>query len=127
MTVVTELDLPEIDYNQPGFGPDTYHELLGAARQRSWLAHSPLAYIVLDGESGDFFLRARQTTFPGRQIAELFGITDGPLHENVENNILNLTGDKHRRLRSGSYFAGTVTGAPISVLRQHIEQQNRPG
>ena len=25
MTVVTELDLPEIDYNLPGFGPDTYH------------------------------------------------------------------------------------------------------
>ena len=84
----------------PGFGPDTYHQLLGAAREQNWLAHSPLAYIVLDGESGDFFLRARQTTFPGRQIAELFGITDGPLHENVENNILNLTGDKHRRLRS---------------------------
>jgi hypothetical protein len=100
MTVVTELELPEIDYNMPGFGPDTYHQLLGAARQRNWLAHSPLAYIVLDAESGDFFLRARQTTFPGRQIAELFGITSGPLHDNVENNILNLTGDKHRRLRS---------------------------
>ena len=100
MTVVTELDLPEIDYNQPGFGPDTYHQLLAAAREQNWLAHSPLAYIVLDGESGDFFLRARQTTFPGREIAELFGITAGPLHENVENNILNLTGDKHRRLRS---------------------------
>jgi len=100
MTVVTELDLPEIDYNQPGFGPDTYHELLGQARARNWLAHSPLAYVVLDAESGDFFLRARQTTFPGRQLAELFGITSGPLHDNVENNILNLTGDKHRRLRS---------------------------
>jgi cytochrome P450 len=100
MTVVSELDLPEIDYNMPGFGPDTYHELLGQARQQNWLAHSPLAYIVLDAESGDFFLRARQTTFPGRQIAELFGITSGPLHSNVENNILNLSGDKHRRLRS---------------------------
>jgi cytochrome P450 len=100
MTVVTELALPEIDYNMPGFGPDTYHQLLGEARQQNWLAHSPLAYIVLDAESGDFFLRARQTTFPGREIAELFGITSGPLHENVENNILNLTGDKHRRLRS---------------------------
>jgi cytochrome P450 len=100
MTVVTELELPEIDYNMPGFGPATYHQLLSAARQQNWLAHSPLAYIVLDAESGDFFLRARQTTFPGRQIAELFGITSGPLHENVENNILNLTGDKHRRLRS---------------------------
>ncbi|MFG2075819.1 transposase [Nonomuraea maritima] len=32
-----------------------------------------------------------------------------------------------RKLWSGSYFAGSVGGAPISILRQYIEQQNRPG
>jgi putative transposase len=31
------------------------------------------------------------------------------------------------RLWSGSYFAGSVGGAPLTVLRQYIEQQNRPG
>jgi putative transposase len=31
-----------------------------------------------------------------------------------------------KRLWSGSYFAGSVGGAPISVLRHHIEQQDRP-
>lgn len=31
-----------------------------------------------------------------------------------------------KRLWSGSYFAGSVGGAPITVLRQYIEQQNRP-
>jgi putative transposase len=30
------------------------------------------------------------------------------------------------RLWSASYFAGSVGGAPISLLRQYIEQQNRP-
>jgi len=30
------------------------------------------------------------------------------------------------RLWSGSYFAGSAGGAPISVLRQYIEQQDRP-
>jgi len=30
------------------------------------------------------------------------------------------------RLWSGSYFAGSVGGAPISVLRQYIENQARP-
>jgi putative transposase len=30
------------------------------------------------------------------------------------------------RLWSASYFAGTVGGAPISVLPQYIDQQNRP-
>jgi putative transposase len=31
-----------------------------------------------------------------------------------------------KRLWSGSYFAGSVGGAPISVLRQYIERQDRP-
>jgi putative transposase len=30
------------------------------------------------------------------------------------------------RLWSGSYFAGSVGGAPICVLHQYIEQQDRP-
>ncbi|MEU0521266.1 IS200/IS605 family transposase [Streptosporangium sp. NPDC006007] len=30
------------------------------------------------------------------------------------------------KLWSGSYFAGSVGGAPLSVLRRYIEQQNRP-
>jgi putative transposase len=30
------------------------------------------------------------------------------------------------RLWSGPYFAGSVGGAPITVLRQYTEQQNRP-
>lgn len=33
---------------------------------------------------------------------------------------------RSKRLWSGSYFAGSVGGAPISALRQYIEQQQRP-
>jgi putative transposase len=33
---------------------------------------------------------------------------------------------RSNRLWSGSYFAGSVGGAPLSVLRQYIEQQSRP-
>ena len=31
-----------------------------------------------------------------------------------------------QRLWSGSYFAGSVGRAPLSIVRQYIEQQNRP-
>jgi putative transposase len=31
------------------------------------------------------------------------------------------------RLCSRSHFAGSLDGAPTSVLRQSIEQQNQPG
>ncbi|MEU8054704.1 IS200/IS605 family transposase [Microbispora bryophytorum] len=30
------------------------------------------------------------------------------------------------KLWSGSYFAGSAGGAPLSIVKQYIEQQNRP-
>ncbi len=100
MTIVTELDLPVIDLTAAGLAGDLYHQRLAELRGQGWLASSPLAFIVLDRESGEFFLRARAAAFPGREIADLFGITSGPLREQIDRNILNQQGDRHRRLRA---------------------------
>ena len=100
MNLVSELDLPVFDYSAPDFSADRYHQQLAETRQRGWLAKSPLAYIVLDHDAGEFFLRSRKTAFPGRQIAEFFGVTSGPLAEHIDANILNLTGEQHRRQRA---------------------------
>ena len=100
MTIVTELDLPVIDLAAAALAGDGYHRRLAELREQGWLARSPLAFIVLDRESGEFFLRARATAFPGREIADLFGITGGPLREQIDANILNQQGDHHRRLRA---------------------------
>ena len=100
MNLVSELDLPAFDYTAPDFSADRYHQQLAETRQRGWLAKSPLAYIVLDHDAGEFFLRSRKTAFPGRQIAEFFGVTSGPLAEHINANILNLSGEQHRRLRA---------------------------
>jgi cytochrome P450 len=100
MNVVSDLDLPVFDYSAPDFSADRYHQQLAQIGQQGWLAKSPLAYFVLDRDSGEFFLRSRATEFPGRQIAEFFGITDGPLADHIDANILNLTGEQHRRLRA---------------------------
>jgi cytochrome P450 len=100
MTLVTELDLPAFDYTAPDFSADRYHGQLAQVRAQGWLARSPLAYLVLDREAGEFFLRSRSAAFPGRQIAEFFGITSGPLWDHIDTNILNLTGAQHRRLRA---------------------------
>ncbi|HEX7994299.1 MAG TPA: hypothetical protein VF506_10280, partial [Streptosporangiaceae bacterium] len=98
--LVGDLELAEFDISDAGFAGDAYHERLAAAGEHGWLVKSPISYIVLDREAGEFFLRAKQTAFPGKEIAELFGITGGRLAEQIEANILNLTGDRHRRLRS---------------------------
>jgi hypothetical protein len=78
MNCVSDLDLPAFGYAAPDFSADRYHQQLAETRQLGWLAKSPLAYIVLDHDSGEFFLRSRATAFPGRQIAEFFGIARVP-------------------------------------------------
>ncbi|GAA2083877.1 cytochrome P450 [Actinomadura alba] len=99
MTIVTELELPVFDYSAPDLTPESYHGRLAEVAEQGWLAQGPLSYVVLDREAGEFFLRSRATAFPGREIAEIFGIASGPLWEHIDANILNQTGDRHRRLR----------------------------
>jgi cytochrome P450 len=100
MVLITELDLPTLDYTDPELRGDRFHATMRALRERSWLATSPLAYFVLDREAATFFLRTRSATFPGMRIAELFGIEEGPLYEEMRRNILHVNGDDHRRLRN---------------------------
>ncbi|MET7672998.1 transposase [Micromonospora luteifusca] len=38
----------------------------------------------------------------------------------------SVTTHRANNLWSGSYFAGSVGAAPLSVVRQYIEQQSRP-
>jgi hypothetical protein len=73
MAIVTELELPEFDYLADDLTGEVYHRRLAAVRSQGWLASSPLSYIVLDREAGEFFLRSKGTAFPGREIADLFG------------------------------------------------------
>src|SRR3984893_19284222 len=97
MNLVSDIDLPAFDYTAPDFSADRSHQHLAETSQCGWLAKSPLAYIVLDHDAGEFFLRSRKTAFPGRQIAEFFGVTSGPLAEHIDLNILHLPREQHRR------------------------------
>src|SRR5215210_281539 len=100
MRVVTELELPELDYFDPDLRGPRFHAHMEELRARSWIARSPLGFFVLDREAAGFFLRTRSATFPGMKIAELFEIEEGPLLEEMRRNILTLTGEDHRRLRN---------------------------
>src|SRR5947209_18278880 len=73
---------------------------MAAAESRDgWLASNPYGYTVLEREAGEFFLRTKDAVFPGLTIAEMFGIAEGPLHEEVVRNIININGADHGRLR----------------------------
>jgi cytochrome P450 len=121
---VGDMELPSFDYDEPGLDGEEFHRLLAGLREHGWLARSPLAYVVLDRESGEFFLRSKQTAFPGREIADLFGITGGRLRETIDANILNLGGDRHRRLRSlvGAAFTPRAAQRWRPAMREFLGQ-----
>jgi cytochrome P450 len=99
VTPVADLDLPRFEYLDPELRGDRFHQVMLELRDQSWLAAWDLGYFVLDREAAGFFLRTDRAAFPGVQLLELVGITDGPLYESLESNIISLTGDQHKRLR----------------------------
>ncbi len=100
MALVSELELPGFDYTDPELKGERFHEAMRELRARGWLASGPYGAIVLDHEAGEFFLRTRHATFPGMTIAEMFGVREGPLYEQMKRNILHVNGPDHTRLRS---------------------------
>ena len=64
------------------------------------------------------------TAAPSRLVNSPKGVSSRRLRREFPD----LAPHYHRanRLSSGSYFAGSVGGAPLTVVRQYIEQQNRP-
>jgi cytochrome P450 len=99
--LAAELDLPSFDHTDASLRGARYREAMTELRGRDgWLAASPFGFIVLDREAGEFFLRTKAAVFPGLTIADLFGITDGPLREEIVRNVINVNGDDHRRLRN---------------------------
>jgi putative transposase len=59
-----------------------------------------------------------------RLVNSLKGVSSRRMRQEFPN--LRRHDYRANRLWSPSYFAGSVGGAPLTALRQYIEQQNRP-
>lgn len=100
MTLLADIDLPELDPADPALKGERWHaEMARLAGSGNWLARAPLSTVVLDREAGEFFLRTKEAIFPGVLLADLFAVTEGPLREQVVHNIINVNGADHGRLR----------------------------
>ena len=100
MTLATDLELPELDAIQDHVRGPVFDELMSSIDgYDGWLARSPLGFVTLDRESGEFFLRSRAVMFPSMTLAAVFNITEGPLYEEISKNLITRHGDDHRRLR----------------------------
>jgi cytochrome P450 len=98
--LAAELELPQLDHTDPGLRGDRYQAAMAALdSHEGWLAANPFGYTIVEREAAEFFLRTRSAVFPGLTIAELFGISEGPLYEEIVRNIININGADHGRLR----------------------------
>lgn len=59
-----------------------------------------------------------------RLVNSLKGVSSRRMRQEFPDLVKHYWRAQH--LWSGSYFAGSVGGAPLSIVRQYIEQQNRP-
>ena len=96
---LAELELPAYDEFDPSLRGPEFDRRMAELAERSWIVRGNLAYVILDRESGEHFLRSRQATFPGKALAQMFEMTEGALGEEVARNILHIDGPDHARLR----------------------------
>ncbi|MGD0455178.1 MAG: cytochrome P450 [Solirubrobacteraceae bacterium] len=124
MALVSDLELPAFDYTDPSLRGDRFHAAMSELRAEGWLARGPFGYIVLDRESAEFFLRTRSATFPGMKIAEIFSVTEGPLYEQMQRNILHVNGPDHARLRSlvNPALSPRAVGRYAPAMRAFLEE-----
>jgi cytochrome P450 len=61
---------------------------------------------------------------PGRELADLFGVTSGPLREHIDANILNASGQRHQRLRGlvGPAFTPRAADRWRPAMRHFLRQ-----
>jgi cytochrome P450 len=125
MPLITELDVPEFEFlGDTTLSGERYHSKMRDLAARHWVAKSEIAYFVFDREVGELFLRTRSARFPGPEIAEMFGIEDGPLAEEVKRNILHIDGADHRRLRQlvNPFFTPRAADRWRPAMRGFLEQ-----
>ncbi|HEY2319866.1 MAG TPA: cytochrome P450 [Solirubrobacteraceae bacterium] len=101
MPLAAELELQMFDHTDAALRGERYRRAMAQIEAHDgWLAACPFGFLVTERESAEFFLRTREAEFPGMTIAEIFQITEGPLHQEIVKNIINVNGDDHRRLRN---------------------------
>lgn len=129
MTAIAELELPAFDYTDPELTGPPFHAAMREARERSWLARAePVGFFVLEREAAAFFLRTPKATFPGTRLLEAQGVTDGPIYDRLQGNLLDLDGEDHRRLRKLVQPAFTPPAADRHrpAMRRHLADLFEP-
>lgn len=116
--------LPELPYFDPELRGPRFRDAMRSLAAESWVADSPLGRFVLEREAAEMFLRSRKCTFPAQRVAEIHGVKEGALREEIDRNILHIDGPDHGRLRGKVNHAFTPKAADgwRPTMRRLIER-----
>lgn len=101
---------PVIDVFSPAYAANPFR-VTREAREVSWIAQTPLGWMVLAYEDVVPLLKDRRLRTPGPDLLVMQGVTSGPFFDAWTNSLLNVEGDRHTRLRrlvAKAFFPRTV-------------------
>ncbi|MBH1938886.1 cytochrome P450 [Streptomyces sp. AV19] len=90
-------DLPYLDFTDPQFAWDS--PAVAEAREKSWVARTPLALLVLRYAEADQLARDKRLISGFRGLVETVGTPEGPVRDFMVDFLQSLDGADHRRLR----------------------------
>ena len=100
MQALTELSLPELPINQPGFEVDPQVKFAAARRAHPWLARSPVGYVVTDYFAAkDLLLMDDQLRTAGEGVIALMKAEGSKWGRWEQEFLMAQSGPTHKRLR----------------------------
>jgi len=96
-TLVSELDLSEVTFNEMGF--EAAMQAMLSLPDDEWLVRNMFGYAVWRYADATAILRDKRWHSAAGRVAELFGVTDERFISRMRDNILTAEGDVHTRLR----------------------------
>ncbi|MBW8755394.1 MAG: cytochrome P450 [Sphingomonadales bacterium] len=100
MQKITELTLPHLAMEEPGFAADPFPDFAAARAAHPWLAHSNLGFVVTNYRAvRDLMAMEASMRTPYDQMVDLMGARGTRWARFQEAHILSRAGPEHKRLR----------------------------
>ncbi len=102
LTPISELSLPQLPLEDPAFAADPMRYILAAQQQHPWLAGSQFGYVVHAYDAMKELFRQEDANMrvPLDGVADILGVRDTPWGRFMNEQVLNLHGEAHQRLRA---------------------------
>jgi len=121
MALITEVDLPYLPIDDPGFQSDPFPYIDAARAQHPWLARIDVGYFVFGYEAVKL-LAARDDWFhPDFQtVVDQLGLGGTPWADYQTNMLVGISGDRHRRIRmsTGAAFTPVNINRHLGLIRE---------